>query len=114
MTPSCFPGADGKKIITANGRSLNQTDFDAHNGVLHIIDDVMVAMYNRGGTAYEELDDVPVDTTTLMRAVASVGLDAVLDGKGPFTLLAPSNEYVNKQKIVLLYVEKIPCVFKMF
>jgi uncharacterized surface protein with fasciclin (FAS1) repeats len=87
-------GANGKKILTANGRTLNQTDFDAHNGVLHIVDDVMVAVYNRGGTAYEELDDVPVDSTTLMRAVASVGLDSVLNGKGPFTVFAPSNEYV--------------------
>lgn len=91
-----YKGANGKKIVTANGRTLNQTDFDAHNGVLHIVDDVMAAIYERDGTAFEALKQLPVKAETLERALSGVGLDQVLKGKGPFTVFVPSDEAFSK------------------
>jgi uncharacterized surface protein with fasciclin (FAS1) repeats len=92
-----YKGADGKEIVTCNGRTLNQTDFDAHNGVLHIVDDVMYAVYERQGTAFSELSRIPgKDTKTLQRALDGVELDDVLNGQGPFTLFAPTDNAFSK------------------
>ncbi|CAG0912999.1 unnamed protein product [Notodromas monacha] len=87
-----YKGADGKQIATANGRTLNQTDFDAHNGVLHIIDDVMYAVYDREGSAFNMLPNLPFKTSMLVRALMSVDLDDVLNGQGPFTVFAPTDD----------------------
>ncbi len=42
-------------VVTANGSPVTATDFRAHNGILHIIDRVMVGIYERGGTIVKEL-----------------------------------------------------------
>ncbi|CAG0878686.1 unnamed protein product [Darwinula stevensoni] len=109
------------KLITANGQKLNETDFDAHNGVLHIIDGVMNSIYAREGTALKEVSSGALpyySFNTLSRAVKSSDVvTSLLDGSGPLTLFAPSdkafsrlpdsvNDYLLKNKTALEYVLK--------
>jgi len=77
-------------VVTANGSPVTATDFRAHNGILHIIDRVMVGIYERGGTIVKELHRCPV-FKTLGKLVGLAGLCETLNEKGPFTLMAPSD-----------------------
>ena len=67
------------------------SDFTAHNGVLHIIDRVMVSIYDRDGSIVKELRRCPV-FKTLSKLITIADLTDALHGKGPFTLFAPSDK----------------------
>ncbi len=85
--------ADGK-VVTANGRKIVDTDHEARNGVLHILDDVMSSVYRRAGSVISELDECCPEHSDLIELVKLAGLYNDLDTKGPFTLLAPNNGYI--------------------
>ena len=76
---------DGK--LTINGSSLVATDIKCDNGVIHVIDAVMLP----------ESDRIPTVATkaksfnTLLAAVKAAGLVSVLDSDGPFTVFAPTD-----------------------
>jgi len=80
---------DGKVYLNENVEVII-TDIETSNGVIHVIDSVLLPE--------EKLSDI-VDTavadsrfTTLVAAVQAAGLVETLKGEGPFTLFAPTDE----------------------
>ena len=85
--------------ITADGVFINQAqvivaDLEADNGVVHVIDAVLVP-------EMEELPETVVDIivesevhTLLELAVGAAGLVEALSGEGPFTVFAPTDDAV--------------------
>lgn len=73
--------------VTVNGAAVSTADVEATNGVIHIIDDVLVpAELDIYETAL-----LNASTTTLAAAVLAGGLKDDLQGAGPFTVFAPVN-----------------------
>jgi uncharacterized surface protein with fasciclin (FAS1) repeats len=96
--------ADGAKVNDAN---IVATDIPATNGVIHVIDAVILPPAEGEGAApaaTEAEDAAPVsgnivDTataagsfTTLLAAAEAAGLVETLQGPGPFTIFAPTDE----------------------
>lgn len=77
--------------MTANGSPITSVDYTAHNGVLHVIDRVVVSIYERGGSIVKELERCPV-FKSLSKLINVAGLNDALHAKGPFTLFAPTDE----------------------
>jgi transforming growth factor-beta-induced protein len=78
---------DGPKVMV-DGALVSATDIGCTNGVIHVIDSVMLPV---DGTVV----DVAVKNgsfKTLVAAVQAAGLAETLSGKGPFTILAPTDE----------------------
>ncbi len=79
--------------VFVNGVNISVTDIKAENGVVHVIDAVLIPTDPRG-TMPESVLDVVVsspDHTTLETAVLAAGLDGALSGAGNFTLFAPTD-----------------------
>jgi uncharacterized surface protein with fasciclin (FAS1) repeats len=77
---------DGGKV-TVDGANVVKTDIACSNGVIHVIDTVILPV---DGTVV----DVAVKNgsfNTLVAAVKAAGLVETLSGKGPFTVLAPTD-----------------------
>jgi transforming growth factor-beta-induced protein len=72
--------------VFINGAQVVEADIQASNGVVHVIDNVLLE--NR--TVPERLS-VTSATTTLTAAVEAAGLTGTLNGSGPFTVFAPNN-----------------------
>lgn len=72
---------DGKATVTA-------TDVKASNGVIHVIDTVILPIDKDIITVAGEAGSF----TTLAKALAAAGLVDTLKGKGPFTVFAPTDE----------------------
>ena len=80
-----FSVMDGKVMI--NDAEIVATDIEASNGVIHVIDSVILPP--------DDLVDVAVGAgsfNTLVAAVQAAGLEEALRGKGPFTVFAPTDE----------------------
>jgi len=78
---------DGAKV-TVDGAAVTATDIACSNGVIHVIDSVILPV---DGTVV----DVAVKNgsfNTLVAAIKAAGLVETLSGKGPFTILAPTDE----------------------
>ncbi len=81
--------ANGLKITDGRNRvtSITSTDIQASNGVVHLVDRVLLpADKDIVATAMA----VP-DFSILVEAVAAAGLVATLKGPGPFSVFAPTN-----------------------
>jgi len=77
---------DGAKV-TVDGAAVTATDIACSNGVIHVIDTVILPV---DGT----IVDVAAKNgsfNTLVAAVKEAGLVETLSGKGPFTVLAPTD-----------------------
>jgi transforming growth factor-beta-induced protein len=75
----------GKPTIA--GANIVATDVEASNGVIHVIDAVMIP-------EQRDIVDVAVSTGTFKTLAAALGaadLVTTLKGKGPFTVLAPND-----------------------
>jgi transforming growth factor-beta-induced protein len=96
--------AEGGKV-TVNGANVVTADVEASNGVIHVIDAVILPEGLEIGAAEEmtEEEAAPatdiVDTavaagnfTTLATALQAAGLVDALKGEGPFTVFAPTDE----------------------
>jgi uncharacterized surface protein with fasciclin (FAS1) repeats len=70
-----------------NGANIIATDVVAANGVIHLIDGVLLPELDIVETA-----TVTEATQTLVTAVAAAELVETLKGEGPFTVFAPNNE----------------------
>ncbi len=88
--------------VTVNGVNVVSTDIETSNGVIHVIDGVLLPPAEEAA-AEEPMAEAPaadiVDTavgagnfTTLVAAVQAAGLVDALKGEGPFTVFAPSDE----------------------
>jgi transforming growth factor-beta-induced protein len=69
-----------------NGAGIVTTDVEATNGVIHVIDAVLIPVGDNVDTA------VSAEFNTLVAAVQAAGLEDVLRGEGPFTIFAPTEE----------------------
>lgn len=77
---------DGK--VTIDGAEVLKTDIETSNGVIHVIDKVIMP-------ADKDIVDTAVSAgsfETLVAAVKAAGLVETLKGKGPFTVFAPTDE----------------------
>ena len=78
--------ADGK--VTVDGANVTATDLKCHNGVIHVIDAVMLPNT-------KDIVDTAVGAgnfKTLAAALKAAELVDTLKGKGPFTVFAPTDE----------------------
>lgn len=101
-SPVTFTVADGKVMV--NGANVVTADIEASNGVIHVIDQVILPP---DAAASEESAAEPMaapagniaevaaaagNFTTLLAAVEAAGLVDELTGAGPFTVFAPTDE----------------------
>merc|ERR1740133_784018 len=96
-----IPTVEGKSVIARVGSSIfinsakvTAADNDASNGVVHIIDSVLMPG-NAPKPASKTIVDLAVATpqlSTLVIALKAADLVGTLSGKGPFTVFAPTNK----------------------
>ncbi len=88
----------GKNItvsVNANGVFINDAkvsvaDIEADNGVVHVIDAVIIPPAELPGTVVDIIVNSP-DHATLEAAVTAANLAGALSGTGPFTVFAPTD-----------------------
>jgi transforming growth factor-beta-induced protein len=68
-----------------NGVNIIQADVEASNGVIHVIDGVLMPVEDNVDTA------IGAGFNTLLAAVEAAGLESVLRSEGPFTIFAPTD-----------------------
>ena len=102
---------DGQSVATVNGADITVTingdtvrvndatvvavDIQASNGVIHVIDTVLLPPAEEDAAAVGTIVEVAVESgafPTLMAAVEAAGLVDTLSGEGPFTVFAPTEE----------------------
>ncbi|MEM9610094.1 MAG: fasciclin domain-containing protein [Actinomycetota bacterium] len=85
---------DGDSVVLNGGQATVTTpDVEADNGVVHIIDGVLLPPSLAGGPG--SIVDLAVDTpelSTLTALVTDAGLADTLAEDGPFTVFAPTND----------------------
>lgn len=91
--------------VMVGGVNVIKTDIDCSNGVIHVIDGVLMPPKSSEGSAAKhatepgDIVDVAVGAgsfKTLVAAVKAAGLVDTLKGKGPFTVFAPTDEAFSK------------------
>ena len=83
---------DGGKVMV-NDANVTATDIEASNGVIHVIDKVILPPADEA--AAKDIVDTAVGAgnfKTLVAAVQAAGLVDALKGAGPFTVFAPTDE----------------------
>ena len=99
---------DGRSVATVNGAEVTvtidggtvlvndatvvATDIEASNGIIHVIDTVLVPPELMGPGTLVEVAVESGAFPTLVAAVQAAGLVDVLSGDGPFTVFAPTEE----------------------
>ncbi|HMM84522.1 fasciclin domain-containing protein [Azohydromonas sp.] len=86
----------GAELVITDGRNrsakITATDVDAENGVIHVVDRVILpANRNVVETAVALASASPAEFTILVEAVVAADLAGVLSGSGPFTVFAPTD-----------------------
>jgi transforming growth factor-beta-induced protein len=88
---------DGSKVMV-NGANVVSTDIETSNGIIHVIDAVILPPSMAKAEEKMEAKDI-VDTAvaagsfkTLAAALGAAGLVDALKGEGPFTVFAPTDE----------------------
>jgi len=80
-----------KTIVKINNATVTKADINASNGVIHIIDTVLMPPSTGAQDIVKTIQSNP-DLSTLATAVGVAGLEQTLEGPGPFTVFAPTNE----------------------
>lgn len=86
--PISIAFTDGR--VRVNGAAIVNADITCSNGVIHVIDSVLLPP-----TPANDILSVAKSAGsfgTLLAAVQAAGLDGVLAGEGPFTILAPTDD----------------------
>jgi uncharacterized surface protein with fasciclin (FAS1) repeats len=96
MMVTTLEGTDITVTINANGVFINDAqvivaDIMADNGVVHVIDAVLVPEVTPVTTTVVDIIVNSPDHTTLETAVIAAGLADDLSGDGPFTVFAPTD-----------------------
>ena len=81
--------AASKSGVTVDGANVVKTDIVGSNGVIHVIDEVIMPGTNQSIVGIAAGNK---DFSTLVAAVKAAGLVDTLNGDGPFTVFAPTNE----------------------
>ena len=79
---------DGKKVPMIDGAKIVATDIEAPNGVIHVIDSVILPEKRN----IVEIASEASTFHTLIAAAKAAGLVETLTGDGPLTVLAPTDE----------------------
>ncbi|NUP94532.1 MAG: fasciclin domain-containing protein [Planctomycetaceae bacterium] len=79
--------ADGKTVLRIDGATVTAADIACSNGVIHVIDTVLLPRKNLVETA-----KAAGTFKTLLAAAQAAGLVDALSGKEPLTVFAPSDE----------------------
>ena len=85
--------------VFINDSQVIITDIEGSNGVIHVIDAVLIPEAEQVQNAPAEVPDNSITGiaaadgrfTTLVAALQAAGLDSVLAGEGPFTVFAPTD-----------------------
>lgn len=92
---------DGESVMI-NEATVIITDIEGSNGVIHVIDAVLLPPADDMAMGEEEMNKTIVDIaasdenfSTLVTALELAGLDEALQGEGPFTVFAPTNDAFN-------------------
>ena len=84
--------ADGASLVITDGRNrsatITSTDVPARNGILHVIDKVLLPADK---TIVQTAQAQPDDFSILVEAVVAAGLADELSAAGPLTVFAPTN-----------------------
>ncbi len=72
---------------TIDGAAITMADVDASNGVIHVIDQVLLPV----DETITDIAAANADFSTLVSVLESAGLMATVSGDGPFTVFAPTN-----------------------
>ena len=80
---------DGR--LAVGSAKIIATDINCSNGVIHVIDQVLLPEQTR----IPDIAEKAGQFDTLLAAVSSSGLADVLNGDGPFTVFAPTDEAFN-------------------
>lgn len=88
--------------LTVDGANVVKADIDCSNGVIHVIDSVILPQQPEETASKSEPSQKPKDIVstavgagsfnTLVAAVKAAGLVETLQGDGPFTVFAPTDE----------------------
>jgi uncharacterized surface protein with fasciclin (FAS1) repeats len=81
--------------VMINESKVVITDIEASNGVIHVIDAVLIPPTEAEGMPQETIVDIAVADgrfTTLVAALQAAGLVETLQGAGPFTVFAPTDD----------------------
>jgi transforming growth factor-beta-induced protein len=79
-------GVNANKLYV-NGAFIQGKDFEAKNGIVHVIDEVLLP----GQPNVIEYLDLFESYSTLRTALEAASLTSTLEGPGPFTLFAPTD-----------------------
>jgi uncharacterized surface protein with fasciclin (FAS1) repeats len=79
--------------VTINEATIVATDIEAANGVIHVIDAVILPPSEEAAAQMDIVDTAiaAVDFGMLVQAVQAAGLEDALRGEGPFTVFAPTD-----------------------
>jgi uncharacterized surface protein with fasciclin (FAS1) repeats len=80
-----------KKVYINNAR-VETANVNASNGVIHIIDNVLLPPHLENSKTIVDLAVGTPDLSTLVTALKAGDLVKTLSGPGPFTVFAPTNE----------------------
>lgn len=78
--------------VMIDGASIIEVDWLGSNGVIHVIDSVILPPADPSTQTMVENLVGQGNFSTLVAAVQAAGLDTTLSGAGPFTLFAPTDE----------------------
>jgi uncharacterized surface protein with fasciclin (FAS1) repeats len=88
LNGQALPVADAGGMLTIAGAGLVQVDVTAANGVIHVVDEVLIP-------STQDIVEIAQDNpsfSTLVSALVAANLVGALQGEGPFTVFAPVNE----------------------
>jgi uncharacterized surface protein with fasciclin (FAS1) repeats len=97
MTATTLEGSDIVVTIPPvqiNGVDVTAADLEASNGVVHVIDEVLIPPFMT--TSIVDIGSAVPDFSILVELVVLAGLADALSGPGPFTLFAPTNAAFSK------------------
>jgi len=88
-------GSDVTVTINGSGVFINDAlvtvaDLDATNGVVHVINAVLIEPTPTPATVFEIIEN-SADHTTLETALLVTGLSGAIEGPGPYTVFAPTD-----------------------
>ncbi len=79
--------------VFANGISVIQKDLDCTNGVIHVVNRVLIASVGNIVQTAQSNNNLTYLVAAVLRASqGSTNVAAVLNGAGPFTVFAPTNQ----------------------
>ncbi|NUQ85643.1 MAG: fasciclin domain-containing protein [Anaerolineales bacterium] len=80
--------------VYVNDAQVIITDIETSNGVIHVIDTVLLPPAEEAAAPGTIVDIAAADErfSTLVAAVTAAGLAETLSGEGPFTVFAPTND----------------------